>query len=549
MNSNEPFRQGLHDSGDSTQRTASAASSTEIIFDNLSGSYNGVSYVSTTSGRAARFITDSHAYQLNSFTLGLGNQSPYSDSGTLELRLFSSSDGGAEPLVDLNAAFTTPFVTAPPYQDTNVTFTPGSQITLEAHTTYWAVLRELDGDGGIGWTGSFTSPTGAAAAYGRASYDGGGPWSSVDGISNFKMQIEAIPVPEPATWVLFLGMFVVLIGKARESGARSSSSTACAASLLGVVPEASGFARLSAGAVISSRASFSALRPRGAIQLAMAIGVLAVLSTSASAQIQIGTPVTSYLGGGFLDANDDVQNGGFSFIDLEANGTNSGGKVDLHLTGDWSLPFPRIDNIHGLVDTDARLPFTVGHLPVEIDNFQLVSNAKWVLGGGERDSESISPGAGASVLFMLTDGGGYLTKGGSWASSTLYGNGYNIEPLTTTLVPGAYVLAPDAVYTLACLVETGFGQGVLGNAPSITLTNEFGGALEDSFNGFDVVFTWHTVPEPSGLVIAVIGAMGLAAVVLRRRYARRASIAAVPASRTGLRRSRSLKSWFDLAAG
>ncbi len=60
--------------------------------------------------------------------------------------------------------------------------------------------------------------------------------------------------------------------------------------------------------------------------------------------------------------------------------------------------------------------------------------------------------------------------------------------------------------------------------PTVTIGNEFGGDLLDSyFLGFNATFEWVTVPEPSTWVIASLGLLALIAFggknMLPRRWA------------------------------
>jgi hypothetical protein len=180
-----------------------------LIFDNFSGTYNGVIYATEASWLAANFSADSQAYWLDSIRLDLDNQIPVPQSGTIRLQLFTSDDGGTTPLSDAGAVFPTTFVTTPPYADTYVTFTPTASFELAANTSYWVVLSEVSGDDSIGWTASFSQPSGPAGVLGyNVSRDAGATWIGDNPQANLKMQIAAtaVSVPEPATfWLLGAG--------------------------------------------------------------------------------------------------------------------------------------------------------------------------------------------------------------------------------------------------------------------------------------------------------------------------------------------------------
>jgi hypothetical protein len=90
-----------------------------------------------------------------------------------------------------------------------VTFTPTASFELAANTSYWVVLSEVSGDDFIGWTASFSQPSGPAGVLGsNVSRDAGATWLGDNPQANFKMQIAATAaaVPEPGTfWLLGTG--------------------------------------------------------------------------------------------------------------------------------------------------------------------------------------------------------------------------------------------------------------------------------------------------------------------------------------------------------
>jgi hypothetical protein len=214
-----------------------ATCSAGSIFDNFPGTYNGVAYASSTSWLAAKFSVDSQAYWLDSIRLDLDNQSPTPASGTIRLQLLASDDGGTTPLSDAGAAFPTTFVTTPSYIDTYVTFTPTAPFELAANTTYWAVLSEVGGFGDIGWTSSFSQPSGPAGVRGyNISGDAGATWVGFNPQANFKMQIvaTAASVPEPGTfWLLgagFTSFTAAFLRRRRRPDGYLGTSSSCRSS-------------------------------------------------------------------------------------------------------------------------------------------------------------------------------------------------------------------------------------------------------------------------------------------------------------------------------
>ena len=163
------------------------------------------------------FTTDSHSYTLNSITVPIY----YNVTGTLDASLYLGTGNDAVA----GSAFATFTYGAIQYNNaTNITFTPGSTVTLSANTTYVFVL----GTSGLGtWSWS--------AAAQNASYTTapGGAWtggststlSSNQGASfgaNFfltdqaQIAVNATPVPEPAGVAALLGLLALGSAYARR---------------------------------------------------------------------------------------------------------------------------------------------------------------------------------------------------------------------------------------------------------------------------------------------------------------------------------------------
>jgi hypothetical protein len=198
--------------------------------------------------------------------------------------------------------------------------------------------------------------------------------------------------------------------------------------------------------------------------------------------------------------------------------------VMLGLTGDWYVPAPI--NVAGLhPELTALMPFSVGNLPVQISEFELAVDAKWVNGGGN----ATDPVTKYTITATLYDQQGALPTGTAGPSgysdpkvktlplsATLTGNGLNVFTLTSTdLAP--FVLGSGHNYYLAIddYTDISVGAAYTNSTPTIVVTNEFGGTFGDSYNGFNASFEWHPVPEPTALVLLTLGAFGLLA---RRRF-------------------------------
>jgi hypothetical protein len=182
-----------------------------VIFDSSSGTYNGDSYASTSSWLASKFTAGAQSDSLDSIQLNLNSQIPVAESGTIRLRLFTSNGAGTAPLADTGAVVPTEFVVLNnPNVVTPELFVPISPVLLSPHTSYWVVLS-LDSGGVVGWIASLTPPTVSGGAYGRnLSDDSGMNWAGYDPASNYEMQVQATPTPEPTASTLLAAAIVTL---------------------------------------------------------------------------------------------------------------------------------------------------------------------------------------------------------------------------------------------------------------------------------------------------------------------------------------------------
>ena len=149
------------------------------------------------------FTTDSQSYTLGGITIPIY----VNTAGTLGAELYAGTAGG-DPAGSALASFN--FGTIPGTTG-NVTFTPGSTITLSASTNYVFVLSATD-VGTWGWSAApasstYTTPSGNPWTMGTnatLSFDGGGSWSQPAPFMP-RMSVNATPVPEPSAYAAVLG--------------------------------------------------------------------------------------------------------------------------------------------------------------------------------------------------------------------------------------------------------------------------------------------------------------------------------------------------------
>lgn len=210
----------------------------------------------------------------------------------------------------------------------------------------------------------------------------------------------------------------------------------------------------------------------------------------------------------------------FSYQWFSTAANDAGNTVYMKLTGDWDYQLPRADG-NGFVETTVLLNMTTGNLPVEVENFVLTEDAKWVNGGGNHAAVPTTDPIKVYGAIIEQLGGSFNTFDPVAVSvlspfSTLTGNGFTIINDSYTSTDTPYVLSANRTYNLYMLVSTSFTVTNLQNWPSVTITNEFGPPLS-AFEGFKVGFDWHTVPEPGSMGLAAVATLGFAAVCYRRR--------------------------------
>ncbi len=215
-----------------------------------------------------------------------------------------------------------------------------------------------------------------------------------------------------------------------------------------------------------------------------------------------------------------------NFLSQQANGSDvsnlgaSSGHVVYKGVGDWSLAMPRVAE-SDLVNFAGVLQFTVGNLPVQIQQMTFGVNAKWVNGGGTANLPHTSFSLDVKLNQALIPGMIFLNDPTildiAPTVNPLVGNGLAIHNDTFAATPG-YVLAAGITYYFGVSIGTQIDTtGFTSSTPSIAVTNEFGGNLSSgSFNGFQVDLQWQTVPEPASFVLGAIGCAAAGAFGWRR---------------------------------
>ena len=189
--------------GTAPTATAGGLSSTDVIFDSITGNTPTSSVTATsTNWKAAQFITPDagDSISLASVVLNLASN----PLGTaFEVAIYDSRRDGSEPKDRVGQALLAPQTIV----IGNNTFTPGPSFPkLDTSKEYWVVVK--GGSSEILW--STAGPSGVISPSSQtdaltATRLNNGDWNSSPASSNpYMMTVNAVAVPEPSTWAMGL---------------------------------------------------------------------------------------------------------------------------------------------------------------------------------------------------------------------------------------------------------------------------------------------------------------------------------------------------------
>jgi hypothetical protein len=192
--------------GTAPTATAGGFSSTEVIFDTITGN-TPTDFVTATSTnwKAAQFLTPEagDSVTLASVVLNLASN----PLGTaFEVAIYDSRRDGSEPNNRVGQALRAPQTIV----IGNNTFTPGPSFPqLDTSKEYWVVVK--GGSSNVLW--SAAGPSGVISPSSQtdvltATRLNNGDWNSTEAFENpYMMTVtsgDAVPVPEPSTWAMGL---------------------------------------------------------------------------------------------------------------------------------------------------------------------------------------------------------------------------------------------------------------------------------------------------------------------------------------------------------
>ena len=189
--------------GSASTATAAGYSSTEVIFDTITGNTpTGSVTANATNWKAAQFLTPDadDKITLASVVLNLASN-PLGTS--FEVAIYDARRGGSEPNNKIGQSLLAPQTIV----IGNNTFTPGPSFPeLDKSKEYWVVVK--GGSSNILW-----STAGATGVISPSSQSGAltatrlnnGNWTSSPAAGNpYMMTVNAVAVPEPSTWAMGL---------------------------------------------------------------------------------------------------------------------------------------------------------------------------------------------------------------------------------------------------------------------------------------------------------------------------------------------------------
>lgn len=175
------------------------------IFDNTHGTFNGASFVTTTTWLASKFCLGAQPYQLDSVASPLSVAGFDVRTSTVRLQIYANDAASGKPSASTGvimnlSGMTNPIPLRP--DETMVTWTPATPLTLVANKCYWAVLS-IESGTTVWLASSATKPTGDAGAFGRVgSTDAGQTWGVPDTFHNGMMLIRGRALAAPPDLVV-----------------------------------------------------------------------------------------------------------------------------------------------------------------------------------------------------------------------------------------------------------------------------------------------------------------------------------------------------------
>jgi hypothetical protein len=189
--------------GSAQTATAAGFSSTEVIFDTITGNTPTGSVTATsTNWQAAQFLTPEAGddIALASVVLNLASN-PLGTS--FEVAIYDARRDGSEPKDRVGQVLLAPQTIV----IGNNTFTPGPSFPkLDTSKEYWVVVK--GGSSDVLW--STAGPTGVISPSSQtdaltATRRNNGDWDSTEAFRNpYMMTVNAVAVPEPSTWAMGL---------------------------------------------------------------------------------------------------------------------------------------------------------------------------------------------------------------------------------------------------------------------------------------------------------------------------------------------------------
>jgi hypothetical protein len=241
---------------------------------------------------------------------------------------------------------------------------------------------------------------------------------------------------------------------------------------------------------------------RAARTLGIAVTLALVGSANGQLVVDFGTATTDRTGPGSV-----------GFSPIVSSVAAFPGLTTVESRIDWNWNLPRAD-FSGGMRYSTFVQFTIGALPVRINNVFSSLNGKWVNGGGNGENPVTTVATYLALFELLPVSGVVAIDSIAYPQHRITGNGLKIVN-DATVTPSGYVLASGRTYFLDFQVVTSISvAGFASTTPSITVTNELGGLLSPGYNGVRAGLEWEVVPAPSAAGLLALA--GLSAARRRR---------------------------------